>query len=159
MCVNVSAVFIFKGKITLVFNISIKSKKNGPGWCGSVAWVPACKPRGRWIDPQSGHMPGLWARSPVGGVRANHTLMFLSLSFSLPSSLFKNKYIKSFFSPGWYGSVDWAMAWQPKGHLFNSPSGHMPGLWARFPSAGCVRGNYTLMFLSFSLPSPLSKDK
>ena len=29
------------------------------------------------------------------------------------------------------------------------------------PSRGCVRGNHTLMFLSlsFSLPSPLSKNK
>ena len=44
---------------------------------------------------QSGHMPGLWARPPVGGVweAANqcffHTSMFLFLSF--PSPLFKNK--------------------------------------------------------------------
>ena len=32
--------------------------------------------------------------SSQGHVRGNHTLMFLSLSFSLPSSLSKNKYIK-----------------------------------------------------------------
>ena len=49
-----------------------------------------CELKGCWFDSQSGHMPGLWARSPVGGhVRGNNTLMFLSLSFSLPSS--KNK--------------------------------------------------------------------
>ena len=37
-------------------------------------------------------MPGLWARSPIGGVHeANHTLMFLSLSLSLPLSLKINK--------------------------------------------------------------------
>ena len=30
---------------------------------------PACKPEGRQFDSQSGHMPGSWARSPVGGVR------------------------------------------------------------------------------------------
>ena len=30
-----------------------------------------------------------------GGARGNHTLMFLSLSFSLPSLLSKNKYTKS----------------------------------------------------------------
>ena len=26
--------------------------------------------------------------------------------------------------------------------------GHMPGLWARSPGRGCVRGNHTLMLLS-----------
>ena len=39
-----------------------------PGWCGSVDWVPACEPKGRWFNSQSGHKPGLWARFPVGGV-------------------------------------------------------------------------------------------
>ena len=50
---------------------------------------------------------------------------------------------------------------QTKGRWFDSLSGHMPGLQARFPSAGRARGNHTLMFLSlsFSLPSPLSKNK
>ena len=32
----------------------------------------------------------------MGHLRGNHTLMFLSLSFSLPSPLSKNEYIKSF---------------------------------------------------------------
>ena len=27
------------------------------------------------------------------------------------------------------------------------------------PSRGCMKGKHTLMFLSFSLPSPLSKNK
>ena len=39
----------------------------GPSWCGSVDSVPACEPEGRRFDSQSGHMPGLWAGSPVGG--------------------------------------------------------------------------------------------
>ena len=39
-------------------------------------------------------------------------------------------------SPGWCGSVDWASAWEPKGHQFDSQSGHMPGLQARFPVGG-----------------------
>ena len=57
-----------------------------PGWCGSVDWVLACEPKCCWFDSQSGHMPGLWARSPVGHVRSNYTLMFLSLFPSpLPS--------------------------------------------------------------------------
>ena len=46
-------------------------------------------------------MPGLWARSPVGGLReaadlcVSHTSMFLSLSFSFSTPLSKNKKIKS----------------------------------------------------------------
>ena len=60
---------------------------------------------------------------------------------------------KSISCPGWCSSVDWAWAWKPKGCQFDSQPGHMPGLQARFPSRGCVRGNHTLMFLSLSLPS------
>ena len=63
-----------------------------PGWCSSVGWTQACEEKGCKFDSQSGHMPGLWARSPVGGhMRGNHTLMFLPLSFSFPSLLSKNK--------------------------------------------------------------------
>ena len=39
----------------------------GPGWCGSVDWVLACEPKGHQFDSQLGHMPGLQARSPMGG--------------------------------------------------------------------------------------------
>ena len=28
-----------------------------------------CEPKGRWFNSQSGHTPGSWARSPVGGPR------------------------------------------------------------------------------------------
>ena len=40
----------------------------GPGWCSSMDWAPACKLTGCQFDSQSGHMSGLWARFPVGGV-------------------------------------------------------------------------------------------
>ena len=30
----------------------------GPSFCGSVDWVPDCKPRGWQFNSQSGHMPG-----------------------------------------------------------------------------------------------------
>ena len=57
-----------------------------PGWCGSVDWVPACEPKGHQFDSQSGHTPGLQARSPVGDTQEETiSLMFLSLSSSLPS--------------------------------------------------------------------------
>ena len=38
-----------------------------PGWCSSVDLGLDYKPKGCWFDSQSGHMPGLWATSPVGG--------------------------------------------------------------------------------------------
>ena len=42
--------------------------------------------------------------------------------------------------PNWCGSVDWVPACEPKGCWFDSQSGHMPGLRARFPSMGeCKR--------------------
>ena len=39
-----------------------------PGWCGSVDWVLACEPKCHWLDSQSGHVPGLQAGSPAGGM-------------------------------------------------------------------------------------------
>ena len=63
-----------------------------PGWCHSVDCVPACEPKGRQFDSQLGHMPGLPARSPVGGVReATNACFSLFLSPSLPHSLKINK--------------------------------------------------------------------
>ena len=49
---------------------SFKKSKWGPGCCGSVDWVLTSKPKGSRFDSQSrarGRMPGLQARSPVGG--------------------------------------------------------------------------------------------
>ena len=37
-----------------------------PDWCGPVGWAASHKVRGRWFDSQSGHVPGLWVRCPVG---------------------------------------------------------------------------------------------
>ena len=53
-----------------------------PGWCGSVDWASACGPKGPWLDSQSGHMPGLQARSLVGGMweAATHWCFSPSLS-------------------------------------------------------------------------------
>ena len=57
-------------------------------WCGSVDWVPACKSKGCWFDSQSGHMPGLQARSPVGGAQEATTDWCISpFPPSLPFSL------------------------------------------------------------------------
>ena len=62
-------------------------------------WV-GCHPatqRGHHFKSLSGHVPGLWAKSPVGGTREeinecfSLTSIFLSLSFSVPPPLSKNK--------------------------------------------------------------------
>ena len=67
-------------------------KHNGPGWCGSVNWAPACKPKVCQFDSQPGHMPGLQARSPVRGVREpTNQCFYPSLSPSLPLCLKINK--------------------------------------------------------------------
>ena len=52
----------------------------GPGWCGSLDWVPACKPEGCWSDSQSGQVPGLQL-----GVhrRPPHICVFLPLFLRL----------------------------------------------------------------------------
>ena len=64
-----------------------------PGWCGSVDWVQACEPKGHWFNSQSGHMPGFWPRSLVGGTweATTHWCFYSSLSPSLPLSLKINK--------------------------------------------------------------------
>ena len=62
-------------------------------WCGSVDWALACEPTGHWFNSQSGHMPGLRARSSVGVAleATTHWCFSLSLSPSLPLSLNTNK--------------------------------------------------------------------
>ena len=64
-----------------------------PGWCSSVDWAWACEPKGCWFNSQSGHMPGLQARSPVVDAweATTHWCFFPSLSPSLPLSLKINK--------------------------------------------------------------------
>ena len=63
------------------------SSNSSPGWYGSVNWMPACEPNGRWFNSQAGHMPGLWARSPIGGAWKATTHWCFSPSFSLPPPL------------------------------------------------------------------------
>ena len=41
--------------------------QSGRDWCGSVGWALSRKLKGRQFHSQSVHMPGSWARSPVGG--------------------------------------------------------------------------------------------
>ena len=56
--------------------------------CGSVGWSIILQTKSHWFDSQSGHMPGLWARSPVGGMQeANDWCFSSSLSLSISISL------------------------------------------------------------------------
>ena len=61
---------------------------------GVAQWIELqTEAKGRQFNSQSGHMSGLQARSPVGGVQEatnqsiSCTSVFLFLSFSLPSPL------------------------------------------------------------------------
>ena len=56
-----------------------------PGWCGSVDWVLAYEPNARWFDRQSGHIPGMRARSQVGGVQEATTRCFSLFRSTFPS--------------------------------------------------------------------------
>ena len=58
-------------------------------------------------------------------------------------------------SPGWCGSVDRALACEPKGRWFDSQSGHMQESMSE-----CVnKWNSKSMFLSLSLPTLLKSIK
>ena len=68
----------------------IREELKSPGWCGLVDWMPACEPEGRQFESQSGHLPGWWARSPVGGgvfKRQPHIDVFFPLCLPPFSSL------------------------------------------------------------------------
>ena len=58
-------------------------------------------------------------------------------------------------SPGWCGSVDWVPACEPKGHWFDSQTGHMLGLWTRPPVGGAQEANTHWCFS----PSLKKKEK
>ena len=64
-----------------------------PGWCGSVVQCWLANQRVAGSIPSLGHMPGLQARSPVGGVQEATTHCCFSPSFSpsLPLCLKINK--------------------------------------------------------------------
>ena len=60
------------------------------GWCSSVDWALACEQRVPGLIPS--HHAWVAGQLPSEGrSRGNHTLMFLSLSFSFLSPLSKNK--------------------------------------------------------------------
>ena len=63
----------------------------GPGWCSSVDWAWACEWKGCQFGSQSGHRPGLWARSLVGDMWGATTHWCFSPYFSPSLPLPLNK--------------------------------------------------------------------
>ena len=69
-----------RGLWSLLANEETDSWNNpteSPGWRGSVDGVLACEPMGHWFGSQSGHMPGMQAKSPVGGTQDVSLPLFL----------------------------------------------------------------------------------
>ena len=84
------------------------------------------EPKDHRFNSQQGHMPGLWARSPLGVCEGKHTLMFIS-SFSFPSSLSKNKYVSLLKNSPWarfvprYSLRDGLGPGLPETHAYGPP--------------------------------------
>ena len=76
---------------------SFRLKNSSVGLAGVAQWIE-CQPANQKVTcsiPCLGHMPGLWARSPVEGAgeATTHSCFSPSLSPSLPLS--KNKIFKN----------------------------------------------------------------
>ena len=89
------AISDYLGRVTYLFSLRLSNKKNNNSscWCGSVSGLSAGQQsKGSLVRfPVRAHA---WVSGQVpstGCTRGNHTLMFLSLSFSLPSPLKINK--------------------------------------------------------------------
>ena len=82
---------IFHGNFFHTYNINRKYKIALAGVAQWIEYQPACKPKGCRLGAHAWVVGQVLSR---GRVRSNHTLMFLSLSFSLcfpQSPLSKNK--------------------------------------------------------------------
>ena len=71
--------------------MSLLRRGRHPGWCGSVVECWPENQRVACLIPSQGTRLGCSQVPSRGHVRGNHTLMFLSLSFSLPSRSPKSK--------------------------------------------------------------------
>lgn len=47
----------------------VKENRAGPSQVSSVGRASTCKLKSPEFDSEQGHMPGLWATSPVGGMQ------------------------------------------------------------------------------------------
>ena len=85
--------FFFNAYYNIPILTAIYIKSKSEPWLAWLSGLSAgLQTKGHQFNSQSGDMPGLWARSPVGGARERQPHIDVSLPFSLPSSLSKNKY-------------------------------------------------------------------
>ena len=71
-------------------------KRKGPGWCGSLDWVPACETKGGWLIPSQCTCLAWGPDLQLGAYYLCHIDISFPLFFpSLPFSKNKHKYIKS----------------------------------------------------------------
>ena len=83
-----------------------------------------------------------------------HTIhMTLHFVISFPQNLRKLIKKNNIGTLASMAQVVGALSHRPKGHKFNSQSGHMPRLWVQSPVRAHITGNQS-MFLSLSLLSP-----
>ena len=95
---------------------------------------------------------------------ASNTIKYLGINLTEEEKICKLKtvrhWLKKLKNLDWSSSVGWALSCKPKGHQFDSQSGHMPGLQDRSLVGGVVRGNQSIFLpLSFFLPSPVFNSK
>ena len=69
---------------TFLSNFLVNLKLFCPDCCGSVSWTSSHKPKGPQFGSQSGHIPGLRAKFPVGGVQEATNLFLSHIDVSLP---------------------------------------------------------------------------
>ena len=55
--------------LILLLVLLVPYLRNQPWLVWLTGLSDTCEPKGHWYNSQSGHMPGLWARSPVGGAQ------------------------------------------------------------------------------------------
>ena len=85
----------------------------------------------------------------------SHTFKnFFRCDFLQLFGIFKTADLKSLSNAAGVTQLVGVLPCKPKDCVFNSQSGHIPGLWVQLLVGACARGSQ-LMFLS--LPSPFSK--
>ena len=125
-------------------------------WCRPPQWSSSFLIDGlTQVFPIFWELPHLIIRVVLS---SSHPVFLIPYFLDLGARI--SRELKLFYCPGWCGSVDWALACEPKSHQFDSPSGHMPGLWARSPVRGAWEATTHWCFSpSFSPSLPLSKNK
>ena len=102
----------------------------------------------KWMDKDVVH---IYSAIYYSAIKKDDILSFATTWLDLENILLN----KMSVSPGWCGSVNCVPACEPKGCWFDSLSGHMPGLWARFPVESMWETT-THWYFSLSLLPPFS---